>query len=219
MSCPNTLVVAFDLETTGLNAMNDCIIQLAATVLESHRSLQSRDTFTIYFQLPKGKSIGSGATAVHGITDDHLREVGIPFVEGWSRFLRWLECKRESGSSRKPLALVAHNGQRFDMKMLTEELRRRDLLLLWIETLGDDSCFIDSYQVFRDPIMWQGMEIRPPNKKLGSLYRCVFDHDIATAHNAVSDAEALLDIIDAKIFKRNWVTVSQKLQYFYNFSC
>ena len=48
MSCPNTLVVAFDLETTGLNAMNDCIIQLAATVLESHRSLQSRDTFTIY---------------------------------------------------------------------------------------------------------------------------------------------------------------------------
>ena len=133
--------------------------------------------------------------------------------------MRWLECKRESGSSRKPLALVAHNGQRFDMKMLTEELRRRDLLLLWIETLGDDSCFIDSYQVFRDPIMWQGMEIRPPNKKLGSLYRCVFDHDIATAHNAVSDAEALLDIIDAKIFKRNWVTVSQKLQYFYNFSC
>ena len=102
----------FDLETTGMSAVRDRIVELAAVRIERDGSLRR------YQQLVNpGRRIPPGATRIHHITDEMVAaEPGFELVG--AEFLQLAE-----GST-----LVAHNA-RFDLSFLQESLARCGLEL------------------------------------------------------------------------------------------
>ena len=66
--------VAFDLETTGLSARNDTIIEIGAVVMKNGQELDRFQTF-----VDPGVSLQKSITDLTGITDDMLR--GAPSIE------------------------------------------------------------------------------------------------------------------------------------------
>ncbi|WP_176011867.1 PolC-type DNA polymerase III [Victivallis sp. Marseille-Q1083] len=102
----------FDLETTGMSAVHDRIVELAAVRIELD------GTMTAYQSLVNpGRRIPYGAAAVHHITDEMVAAAP-GFSEVAYRFL-----ELAAGST-----LVAHNA-RFDLSFLQESLARCGLPL------------------------------------------------------------------------------------------
>ncbi len=101
-------VVAFDLETTGLDVEKDRIIEFCFIILDD--DLNPADTHSSLVN--PGMPIPQESVAVHGITDDMVADAP-PF----SHFARRIQ------SLIKDKVLVAHN-HRFDMGFLNAELQR-----------------------------------------------------------------------------------------------
>jgi len=103
--------VAFDLETTGLVAQRDRVVEIGA--VRFRRSGQVADQFE---QLVNpGRSMSPAAQAIHGISDADLADAP-PAWEVLPHFLAFLGDARATG-------LVAHNAN-FDAGFLGSELRR-----------------------------------------------------------------------------------------------
>jgi len=103
--------VAFDLETTGLVAQRDRVVEIGA--VRFRRSGQVTDQFE---QLVNpGRSMSPAAQAIHGISDADLADAP-PAWEVLPHFLAFLGDARATG-------LVAHNAN-FDAGFLGSELRR-----------------------------------------------------------------------------------------------
>lgn len=125
MSCiaPHHRIVALDLETTGLSASWDRIIEFAAVRWED-----GRETASFAALVNPGCPIPADATRVHGITDAMVREM--PSVEEiLPAFLEF--CHAD--------VLVAHNA-RFDASFLRAACRRAALPML--TTPFVDSCML-----------------------------------------------------------------------------
>lgn len=105
----STLVV-FDLETTGLSAARNEIIQIAA-VRVSDGEIRSRDTFASYVK-PKSP-ISSFITHYTGITNADVKTAP-PAKDALTAFSEF--CG--------PDTLVAHNGHTFDMQFLRATCHR-----------------------------------------------------------------------------------------------
>jgi superfamily I DNA/RNA helicase/inhibitor of KinA sporulation pathway (predicted exonuclease) len=94
--------VAFDLETSDLDIATCEIIELGAAKVKDGEVV---DTFHSLVRC--SGPISAGATEVHGYSETDLREA--PALEDtWPRFLEFA----------KGMALVAHNGHRFDVPVL-----------------------------------------------------------------------------------------------------
>lgn len=118
--------------------------------------------------------IDSAATAVNGIDTDFVSK-----KPGWdmvgARFNKWIEKHRGDGI----VNLVAHNGKRFDVRILTFEHNRHDLVL------PPDLYHTDTIPVFKElfPNLF--------NYKLGTIYEDTFHHAIPDQHTALSDCKAM----------------------------
>jgi DNA polymerase-3 subunit epsilon len=126
-------LVAFDLETTGVDVESDRIVTAAVIGLAEGGS-------TPYEWLADpGVEIPAEATAVHGITTEHAREHGEPrhiVVDQVAEMLAvWV---RESGA-----AVVGHNVP-FDLTMLDRECRRYALPTLHDRLAGRPLHVIDT---------------------------------------------------------------------------
>ncbi len=108
---PDFEFVAFDLETTGLEAQQDRVVEIGA--VRFSRSGQVTGQFE---QLVNpGRPMPPAAQAIHGISDADLAAAP-PAREVLPRFLDFLGNARSTG-------LVAHNAS-FDAAFLGSELRR-----------------------------------------------------------------------------------------------
>ncbi len=108
----------FDVETTGMSAPNDRIVELAAIRVETDGSLRRFETL-----LHPGCPIPARVSAVHRITDGMVKD-SPRFAEVGHKLLDFLD-----GST-----LVAHNA-RFDLGFLQESLARTGLPLWKGKTL------------------------------------------------------------------------------------
>jgi len=117
--------VAFDLETTGLSAVADRIVEIGAVKFVGGRPLQTFDAL-----VDPGVAIPPEVTAIHGITDGMVQgEPGI--AEVLPEFLRFLE-----GS-----VPVAYNAP-FDVAFLAFEIARRGFT-------GPPTPFLDACRLAR----------------------------------------------------------------------
>lgn len=108
-------VLAFDVETTGLNVEEDRIV--SAALVEAHPRGLAR---VLYARtLNPGIPIPPAAAAVHGITTERAEREGGDPRRALADLIAMLEANVDA-------PLVAYNAP-FDLTMLDRELRRHDL--------------------------------------------------------------------------------------------
>jgi DNA polymerase-3 subunit epsilon len=108
-----TRMVAFDLETTGVDVEADRIVTAAAIGLGGGESSESHEWLA-----DPGIEIPAEATAVHGITTEHAREHGESAIEVVGQIAHVLAVQVRDG-----VPIVGHNVP-FDLTLLDRECRR-----------------------------------------------------------------------------------------------
>lgn len=101
--------IVFDTETTGLDKNEDRVIEIGC--IEMVNKFITGKTFHVYIN-PQGKQVHPDALAVHGISNESLRDKPV-FADISEEFLTFIEGAK----------LVAHNAM-FDIGFLNAELAR-----------------------------------------------------------------------------------------------
>lgn len=197
------LLIAFDLESTGLNTYHDRIIQIAAcsTVYDTEeKSVEFSDRktseFERYVKIPfKLESIIIEKTK---ITDDVLITKGIDIDDALRDFFVWIneECKKSEDCR---VLLVAHNGFSFDIPLLFSEMHVNSFNIK--KKLENVYLLVDTYAFARslDDTTLRKVEGRV-SRKLGDLYWLLESKEMKNAHNAKFDTLALCELACSKMF-------------------
>ena len=151
-------IIVFDVETTGVNIMEDRIVQMAAIRIDEEGN--TIDTFERFIN--PGVPVGD-SELVHGFSDAHLQKVG-----GDARTV--LEAFRQFADGSM---IVGHNVQ-YDMSILEQECSRHGVAMPRVQAIYDT---LDIYRRFYPNL---------PNHKLEFLSG-YFPIDHQSTHNAMDD--------------------------------
>ena len=151
-------IVVFDVEATGVNIMEDRIVQMAAIRIDEEGN--QIDTFERFIN--PGVPVGD-SELVHGFSDAHLQKVG-----GDARTV--LEAFRQFADGSM---IVGHNVQ-YDMSILEQECSRHGVAMPRVQAIYDT---LDIYRRFYPNL---------PNHKLEFLSG-YFPIDHQSTHNAMDD--------------------------------
>ncbi|MGW6262002.1 exonuclease domain-containing protein [Streptomyces sp. NPDC055085] len=174
-------LAAFDTETTGVDVETDRIVSAAVVVQDA---AGTRPRVTRWLVNP-GVPVPAGATAVHGLTDEHLQRNGrwpSPVLEEIARELG------EQAAAGRPLVVM---NAPFDLTLLDRELRRHRASSL-------DRWF--------DPAALRVLDPRVLDKHLDRYRKgrrtltdlCAhYDVVLEGAHDAAADALASLELVRA----------------------
>jgi DNA polymerase-3 subunit epsilon len=163
-------LAVIDLETTGTNVATDRIIEIAIIKVMPDRSVQNKVK-----RINPGMPIPAATTAIHGITDDDVKDAPV-FKQVANEYRQFLEnCD-----------IAGYNSNRFDIPMLVEEFLRAGLTFD-----VSNRRFIDVQKIFHL------MEKRT----LGAAYRFYCDKDLVNAHSAEADALATFEILEAQLVR------------------
>ncbi|MCP4293415.1 MAG: 3'-5' exonuclease [bacterium] len=161
-------LAVFDLETTGVNPDKDRIVQMAIIRIEPDGRRTTFETL-VNPEMP----IPAGASAVHGIKDEDVRDKPT-----------FSQIRREVEEYLQDAVLGGFNSINFDTPLLMAELRRAeaDLDLRNVKQL-------DAMRIFH----------KMERRDLTAAYRFYCDEELVGAHSALADTEATLAILDAQI--------------------
>ncbi|HET9380975.1 MAG TPA: 3'-5' exonuclease [Streptomyces sp.] len=174
-------LAAFDTETTGVDVETDRIVS-AAVVVQDAPGVRPR----VYRWLVNpGVPVPAGATAVHGLTDDHLQRNG-----RWPAPVMYevAETLAEQAASGRPLVVM---NAPFDLTLLDRELRRHraSSLSRWFETTP--------MQVLDPLVLDRHLDrYRKGRRRLTDLC-ALYEVSLEDAHDAASDALASLEVVRA----------------------
>lgn len=156
-------MIILDLETTGLSITQDRIVQIAC-IKETKRG-DIEKNFLVNPTIP----IPPEATAVHGITDEMVKDA--PTFKQLSKgLLEFLEGED----------LVGYNSNSFDIPLLIEEFNR-----VGIDFDVSEVALIDVYR--------NECEINPRN--LSAVYKRMTGEELEDAHDAMADTRATKAIL------------------------
>lgn len=155
-----------DLETTGINISTDRIVEIAIVKIGVDGTKQVKRKL-INPQMP----IPAGATEVHGITDDMVKDAPT-FKQVANEIKQFIEgCD-----------LGGYNSNRFDIPMLIEEFLRAG-----IDFSVDGKKFVDVQKVFH--LMEQ--------RTLSAAYKFYCNKSLDGAHSAEIDATATWEVLSS----------------------
>ena len=170
----DSTIFAFDVETTGLDPIEDRIVQLGGVFHNSGARLGPRKSSLINPGVP----IPPEVTEIHGITD--------AMVAGAESFaavgLRFVDDLRQGPDCEEPV-LCGYNAPAFDVPFINAELNRHG-----IEHRIDPTRVLDPLVFVR----WHHRGWRVRNLEAAAR-RCGFV--IERAHSAADDAEAALHVL------------------------
>ena len=180
------LVVAIDFETTGFSPARDRVVQVGAVAESSSGAL----IFELNELVHTPVQIQARAQEIHGISNADLCD-----RPGFGAVFRQLmgqvdDARRQSGTSsgsEPKVLLVAHNGFRFDFRMLIYEMSRHGLPLQALRERGVHLC--DTYRA-----ACQVNGRRAGANTLSALYQTVTGQEMQCAHDALADCRALVRI-------------------------
>lgn len=164
-----TRPIAFiDLETTGVNISNDRIVEIAIVKILPDGSRQvKRKLINPLIPIP------SGASDVHGITDDMVKDA--PSFKQVANEIKQFMDNCDMGG---------YNSNRFDVPMLIEEFLRAG-----VSFSVDGRKLVDVQKVFH--MMEQ--------RTLGAAYKFYCNKVLDGAHSAEVDATATWEVLEAQI--------------------
>ncbi|MFO7852720.1 MAG: exonuclease domain-containing protein [Bacteroidota bacterium] len=158
----------FDLETTGANVAHDRIIEIS--VLKIYPEGRE-EWFTK--RLNPGMPISPQASAIHGITDEDVKDCP-SFREIGKNLAKFLE-----GSD-----LAGYNAIRFDIPLLAEEFLREGIEF----DIRKRKC-IDVQVIFH----------KKEQRTLSAAYMFYCKKELLNAHSAKADTEATVEILKAQL--------------------
>jgi len=162
--------IFFDIESTGTDVAHDRIIDLYAKKISPDNQVE-----VLSIRLNPQREIAAGATAVHGITHDMVKDCPT-----------FKDMKVEIYDFFKGCSFAGYNIINFDIPMLNEEFLRCDIYLPFRESL-----IIDIYNIFR----------KKEGRSLSDAVRFYCGREMVDAHNASADVDASIDIFAAQVLK------------------
>ncbi len=172
-------IAFFDLETTGLSIAKDRIIEICVLKLLVNGEKQIK-TQRINPTIP----ISPEATAVHGITDDDVKDMPT-FKQVAVEFSQMLQnCD-----------LAGYNSNRFDVPLLIEEFLRAG-----VEFDFRNRRYVDVQNIFH--------KMEPRNLSAALKFYC--GKELIDAHTAEADTIATYDILISQLERYNEIEYKDK---------
>lgn len=164
-------LIFFDIESTGLDPMNDRIVELAAIKLHPDGTTEEKcKRFNPLMKIPKE------ATDVHGITDEDVKDE--------PPFYKVARGDRGIAAFFKGCDLSGFNIVNFDIPLLKKELERAD------ESLDLSQVHvIDAMSIFKTK--------EPRNLEAAVKFYCAKEHE--EAHSAMGDVRATIAVLMAQL--------------------
>ncbi|WHM39644.1 3'-5' exonuclease [Streptomyces sp. BPTC-684] len=174
-------LAAFDTETTGVDVERDRIVSAALVVQDGPGS---RPRATRWLVNP-GVSVPEGATAVHGLTDEHLQLNGrwpAPVMEEVARALA------EECAAGRPLVVM---NAPFDLTLLDRELRRHRASSL--------ARYLDGapLRVLDPRVLDKHLDRYRKGRRTLTDLCAHYGVELDSAHDAAADALAALEVVRA----------------------
>jgi DNA polymerase-3 subunit epsilon len=161
-------LVFFDLETTGISITKDRIIEISYLKVKPDGS-EERKTRRINPQMP----IPEQATAIHGITDDDVKDCPT-----------FKEVAKSLAMQIEGCDMAGYNSNRFDIPMLTEEFLRAGV------QIDLSKCrFIDVQTIFH----------KMEQRNLVAAYKFYCGKELSGAHSAESDTRATYEVLMSQL--------------------
>lgn len=161
-------IIFFDLETTGTDHAKDRIIELALVKIMPDGK---REKYVK--RVNPGIPIPKETTAIHGITDDDVKNCP-SFRQIAHNLFDWM----------KGCDLGGYNSSKFDLPLLAEEFLRCEINVDFTERH-----MIDVQQIFFK------MEART----LAAAVQFYCNKELANAHSAEADIEATIEVLEAQL--------------------
>ncbi|HPD94810.1 MAG: 3'-5' exonuclease [Bacteroidales bacterium] len=167
LNVKNPLAV-IDLETTGIDVVRDRIVEIAVLKVtpDGNQDMKIR---RINPEMP----IPPESTAIHGITDDDVKDAPT-FKEVAKSLANFIEGCDFAG----------FNSNRFDFPLLAEEFLRAE-----VDIDLKKRKFIDVQTIFH----------KMEKRTLGAAYKFYLDKDLENAHSAGADTMATYEILCAQL--------------------
>lgn len=159
--------IVFDTETTGLERLEDRVIEIGGVELVNR--FPTGRTFHKFIN-PQGRQVHPDALAVHGISNEQLLDKPV-FAEILDEFLEFIDGAR----------LVAHNAM-FDLGFINAELARLDQAEITSEHILDTLALARR----KHPM--------GPNSLDALCKRYGIDNSHRTLHGALLDAQILAEV-------------------------
>ena len=161
-------LVFFDLETTGINIVSDRIVEISYLKIAPNGEEESK-TRLINPEIP----IPPQATAIHGITDEDVKD-----SPTFKMVAKSLAAQIEGCD------LAGYNSNRFDIPLLAEEFLRADVDIDLMQRK-----FVDIQTIFH----------KKEPRNLAAAYKFYCDMDLENAHSAAADTKATYEILQAQL--------------------
>ncbi|HCC51171.1 MAG TPA: DNA polymerase III subunit epsilon [Porphyromonadaceae bacterium] len=161
-------LVFFDLETTGINITNDRVVEISYLKVKPDGSEESR-TRRVNPQIP----IPEQATAIHGITDEDVKDCPT-----------FKEIAKSLAAQIEGCDLAGFNSNRFDIPMLAEEFLRAG-----VDIDLNRRKFIDVQTIFH----------KMEQRNLVAAYKFYCGKELMDAHSAESDTRATYEVLMSQL--------------------
>ncbi len=163
-----TPLVFFDLETTGMDIAKDRIVEIS--LLKVYPS-GKEDCHT--YRINPGMPIPPEVTAIHGITDDDVKDCPT-----------FREMAKKLAVLIEGCDLAGFNSNRFDIPLLAEEFLRADVMI----DLNRRK-FVDVQTIFH----------KMEQRTLSAAYKFYCDQILENAHTAEADTRATYEVLKAQL--------------------
>lgn len=204
------LLLAYDVETTGLSVSRDKIIQLSAVLFEAESKTEVA-SLNLYVN-PEGVPIHPRAAAAHGMDLETLRGFQpVSQQQAAHAFVDFVASNtKDADNQSRRCILVGHNQIRFDLPFVMALLARCNLSL-------PTNCVgaVDSLQLARHLVK---SKIRSadlpqlPNYRLSTLVELETGQPLVGAHNALHDVRGMLRMLCVTHYWSNITTLCHDIQ-------
>lgn len=161
-------LVFFDLETTGINIVKDRIVEISFVKVHPNGKEESKTR-----RINPGMPIPPESTAIHGITDEDVKDCPT-----------FKEIAKSLAAQIEGCDLAGFNSNRFDIPMLVEEFLRAG-----VDLDLNKRKFVDVQTIFH----------KMEQRTLSAAYKFYCNKTLENAHTAEADTYATYEILQAQL--------------------
>ncbi len=161
-------MVFFDLETTGINIVKDRIVEISYVKVCPNGKVETKTR-----RINPGMPIPPESTAIHGITDEDVKDCPT-----------FKEIAKSLAAQIEGCDLAGYNSNRFDIPMLAEEFLRAG-----VDIDLNRRKFIDVQTIFH----------KMEQRTLSAAYKFYCNKSLENAHTAEADTLATYEVLKAQL--------------------